>query len=671
MSLDSLDRPFSQTRESGTLGGADMHDAARSDGPAGRASSSARILVGLLLGLGGLIVAYQFGMNMHASTGLPYWDDWGYFFGAAQGVQQPLTFHSIFAKDSDHVAPFFKLLTHGLWQAIGVDFLAFRLVGWLAFAAMLAAYALVLLRDCVRTAWDAVPVAAAGLFLTGTLNNEYFYYQHMGLAQPIFFTCLFLFLHTLARGRLVPATLFLLAFGSTGVFGASYALGAAGAGAVLALRQDVSPGGGWRERLGGQLTDGRTLVAVGGGLLLTAAMLWMTFSGSYANHTGQPLVLPWHGGFWAFLLGAFATAAGLPVEAVGAPLSLAAGAAALALCLIPAAGLLLGRAGRENRSAALAISGLIAGTVIVTMTTGLGRAGLCGEGIANAMRCGTIPRYAYPVLLAFPAAVAGWTLLLGRRTGTGLGTGTAAGVVLAAALAVGHGAGTDAFWRHWSVAGLNRMMAERDAAAERCVATHLDSIRTPAGMDWSRPLVCPSASPRNIAPFLQAAYELKAGFVQSILADTASRPERATLAALLRAGQLDEASARLRLEAPPRDAGLLEGGLLGGGLLGSLDRVVRLPSGSLAALGWAVDAAVPAPAAFVLLGVGDRIVATAPTGGARPDVAAVLKDGRMTDSGFSLPIPPELAGQRVRLFVLGHDGGLKELTPPGGAAATP
>ncbi|MBP2307438.1 hypothetical protein [Azospirillum melinis] len=624
-----------------------MHDAARSDAPASRGSSFARILVGLLLGLGALIVAYQFGMNMHASTGLPYWDDWGYFFGTAQGVQQPLTFHSIFAKDSDHVAPFFKLLTHGLWQAVGVDFLAFRLVGWLAFAAMLAAYALVLLRDCVRSAWDGVPVAAAGLFLTGTLNNEYFYYQHMGLAQPIFFTCLFLFLHTLARGRLVLATLFLLAFGSTGVFGASYALGAAGAGAVLALRRDG-------ER------DGRTLVAVGGGLLLTAAMLWMTFHGSYANHTGQPLVLPWHSGFWAFQLGAFATAAGLPVEAVGAPLSLAAGAAALALCLIPAAGLLLGRAGRENRNAALAIAGLIAGAVIVTMTTALGRAGLCGEGIANAMRCGTIPRYAYPVLLAFPAAVAGWTLLSGRRTGA------AAGVVLTAALAVGHGAGTDAFWRHWSVAGLNRMVAERDAAAERCVATYLQAIRTPVGMDWSQPLVCPSASPRDIAPFLHAAYDLKADFVQTTLADAASRPERGTLATLLQAGKLengtlDETSARLLLEATPRD----------GGLLGSLDRFTQLPSGSLAALGWAVDAAVPAPAAFVLLGVGDRIVATAPTGGARPDVAAVLKDGRMTDSGFALPIPPELAGQRVRLFVLGHDGGLKELTPPGGMAATP
>jgi hypothetical protein len=630
-----------------------MHNAARSDASASRGSSPARSLVWLLLGLGGLIVAYQFGMNMHASTGLPYWDDWGYFFGTAQGVQQPLTFQSIFAKDSDHVAPFFKLLTHGLWQAVGVDFLAFRLVGWLAFAAMLASYALVLLRDCVRSAWDAVPVTAAGLFLTGTLNNEYFYYQHMGLAQPIFFTCLFLFLHTLARGRLVLATLFLLAFGSTGVFGASYALGAVGAGAVLALRQ----GGSWRERL-----DGRTLVAVGGGLLLTGAMLWMTFHGSYANHTGQPLVLPWHSGFWAFQLGAFATAAGLPVEAVGAPLSLAAGAAALALCLIPAAGLLLGWAGRENRNAALAISGLIAGAVIVTMTTALGRAGLCGEGIANAMRCGTIPRYAYPVLLVFPAAVAGWTLLLGRRTGIG----AVAGVVLTAVLAVGHGAGTDAFWRHWSVADLNRMVAERDAVAERCVATYLHAIRKPAGsdsagMDWNQPLICPSASPRNIAPFLQAAYDLKADFVQTILADAASRPERATLATLLRTGHLDEASARLRLDVPPRD----------GGLLGSLDRFTQLPSGSLAALGWAVDAAVPAPAAFVLLGVGDRIVATAPTGGARPDVAAVLKDGRMTDSGFSLPVLAELAGQQVRLFVLGHDGGLKELTPPGGVAATP
>ncbi|WP_391346260.1 hypothetical protein [Azospirillum sp. A23] len=628
-----------------------MHDAARSDVPAGRGSSPARILVGLLLGLGALIVAYQFGMNMHASTGLPYWDDWGYFFGTAQGVQQPLTVQSIFAKDSDHVAPVFKLLTHGLWQAIGVDFLAFRLVGWLAFAAMLAAYALVLLRDCVRSAWDGVPVVAAGLFLTGTLNNEYFYYQHMGLAQPIFFTCLFLFLHTLARGRLVMATLLLLAFGSTGVFGASYALGAAGAGAVLALRQEE-----WRDRL-----DGRTLVAVGGGLLLTAAMLWMTFHGSYANHTGQPLVLPWHSGFWAFLLGAFATAAGLPVEAVGAPLSLTAGAVALALCLIPAAGLLLGRAGREKRNAALAISGLIAGAVIVTMTTALGRAGLCGEGIANAMRCGTIPRYAYPVLLAFPAAVAGWTLLFGRRTRAGAGAGAFAGLVLVAALAGGHGAGTDAFWRHWSVAGLNRMVAERDAAAERCVGTYLHAIRRPDGMDWNQPLVCPSASPRDIAPFLHAAYDLKADFVQTILADDASRPERAMLATLLQAGKLDEASARLRLETSPRN----------GGLLGSLDRFTQLPSGSLAALGWAVDTAVPAPAAFVLLGVGDRIVATSPTGGTRPDVAAVLKDGRMTDSGFSLAVPAELTGQRVRLFVLGHDGGLKELTPPGGVAATP
>lgn len=657
MSLDSLDRPLSQTR-----GGADLHNAARSDGPAGRGSSPARILVGLLLGLGALIVAYQFGRNMQASSGLPYWDDWGYFFGTAQGVQQPLTVHSIFAKDSDHVAPFFKLLTHGLWHAIGVDFIAFRLVGWLAFAAMLAAYALVLLRDCVRSAWDAMPVVAAGLFLTGTLNNEYFYYQHMGLAQPIFFTCLFLFLHMLARGRLVPATLFLLAFGSTGVFGASYALGAAGAGAVLALRRD----GNWRARL----AEGRTLVAVGGGLLLTVAMLWMTFHGSYANHTGQPLVLPWHREFWAFLFGAFATAAGLPVEAVGAPPSLAAGAAAFVLCLIPAALLPFGREGVERRHAVFCIASLIAGAVIVTMTTALGRAGLCGDGIAAAMRCGTIPRYAYPVLLAFPAAVAGWTVLMAGRAGSGrMNRGAVAGLVLAVLLVLGHSVGGSPL-RHWEVAGFNRMVAERDSEAQRCIASHLQAIRTPGqtvdGLDWQQPLLCPSISPRNIAPFLHAAYDLKADFLAPILDDAANRPERPILQTLLRNGTLDDGAGALRLTMAARPAGTNDG------VNGSLDRIERIPDGPLALAGWAADMTVPAPAPFVLAAVGDRIVATGSTGSARSDIVNAFHEKRLLNSGFILPLPAEVAGQRVRLFAMAHSGALKELTPPGGVvAATP
>ncbi|CBS91646.1 hypothetical protein [Azospirillum lipoferum] len=655
MSFDSLDRPLPQAHESGTRGGADRPAAART---AGRASSFARILVRLLLALGALVVVYQFGRNMQASSGLPYWDDWGYFFGTAQGVQQPLTFQSIFAKDSDHVAPFFKLLTHGLWHAIGVDFIAFRLVGWLAFAAMLAAYAQVLLRDCVRSAWDAVPVAATGLFLTGTLNNEYFYYQHMGLAQPIFFTCLFLFLHTLARGRLVPATLFLLAFGSTGVFGASYALGAAGVGAVLALHQ----GGSWRTRL----AKGRTLVAVGGGLLLTIAMLWMTFHGSYANHTGQPLVLPWHREFWAFLFGAFATAAGLPVETVGAPPSLAVGAVAFMLCLIPAVLLPFSRAGVERRHAVFCIASLIAGTVIVTMTTALGRAGLCGDGIAAAMRCGTIPRYAYPVLLTFPAAVAGWAVLMAGRAGAGMGNGTArmdrgsaTGLILAALLVLGHSVG-GSLLRHWEVAGFNRMVEERDSEAQRCIASHLQAIGTPGGLDWQQPLVCPSSSPRNIAPFLHAAYDLKADFLAPILNDAANQPERPILQSLLRNGTLDDATGALRLGMAVRPAGTNDG------VNGSLDRIERIPNGPLALAGWAADMTVPAPAAFVLAAVGDRIVATGSTGSARPDVVNAFHEKRLLNSGFILPLPAEVAGQRVRLFVMAHSGALKELTPPGG-----
>lgn len=652
MSLDSLDRPLPRSPR-----GADRLAADRTAAPTGsRASSFAGILVRLMLALGALIVVYQFGRNMQASSGLPYWDDWGYFFGSAQGVQQPLTFHSIFAKDSDHVAPFFKLLTHGLWHAIGVDFIAFRLVGWLAFAAMLAAYALVLLRDGLRSAWEAVPVVATGLFLTGTLNNEYFYYQHMGLAQPIFFTCLFLFLHTLARGRLVLATLFLLAFGSTGVFGASYALAAAGVGAVLALRRE----GRWREKL----AEGRTLVAVGGGLLLTVAMLWMTFHGSYANHTGQPLVLPWHREFWAFLFGAFATAAGLPVETVGAPPSLAVGAVAFALCLIPAVLLPFGRAGVERRHAVFCIASLIAGAAIVTMTTALGRAGLCGDGIAAAMRCGTIPRYAYPVLLAFPAAVAGWTVLMAGRAGAGrMNRGSAAGLILAALLVLGHSVG-GSLLRHWEVAGLNRMVAERDSEAQRCIASHLQAIRTPGqtadGLDWQQPLVCPSSSPRNIAPFLHAAYDLKADFLAPILNDAANRPEHPILQTLLHNGTLDDGAGALRLTMAVRPAGTNDG------VNGSLDRIERIPNGPLALAGWAADMTVPAPAAFVLAAVGDRIVATGSTGSPRSDVVNAFHEERLLNSGFILPLPAEVAGQRVRLFATTHSGALKELTPPGG-----
>jgi hypothetical protein len=295
------------------------------------------------------------------------------------------------------------------------------------------------------------------------------------------------------------------------------------------------------------------------------------------------------------------------------------------------------------------------------------------------MRCGITPRYAYPVLLAFPAAVAGWTVLMARRagvaTGAGpgngtarIGRGTAAGLLLAALLVLGHSVG-GSLLRHWEVAGFNRMVAERDSEAQRCIASHLQAIRTPGqtadGLDWQQPLVCPSSSPRNIAPFLHAAYDLKADFLAPILNDAANRPERPILQALLRNGTLDDGAGALRLSMAVRPAGTSDG------VNGSLDRIEQIPNGPLALAGWAADMTVPAPAPFVLAAVGDRIVATGSTGSARSDVVNAFHEERLLNSGFILPLPAEVAGQRVRLFIMAHSGALKELTPPGGVVAAP
>lgn len=609
----------------------------------------ARLLLALVLGLVLLVYVYQFGMNMHSSSGLPYWDDWGYFFGEQQGVQQPLTFNSIFAKDSDHVAPLFKLLTYGLWQAIGVDFLTFRLVGWLSFGAMLAAYAALLLRVCVAGAWSAVPVAAAGIFLLGTANADYFYYQHMGLAQPIFFTCLFLYLHAVAAGRSAIAIVLLLAFGSTGVFGASYVLGAGAAAAVLALR---------RSGPAGLVTDRRALVAVGAGLLLTAGVLYLTFHGSYANHTGQPLVLPWHRDFWVFLFSAFATAAGLSSETMG-PLPYLAGGALLFLAylgLLPA--LLLGRTADEDEDAAFCIAGISGGIILVTMVTGLGRANLCGDTLVAAIGCGATPRYTYPVIIGLPAVVAGWLRVAPPLPALRPLLGTA----LVGVLALGYGvaAGRETLLQHWRVAGLNGMMAERDAKGEACIAAHLKAIRTPGGMDWSRPLTCPSISPRDIAPYLRIAHDMRAAFLQPILAGLDGRGSGQAQPAML-VGATIGADRSLHLALPP----------VPGRLVGTIEVVEESSAGIRSVIGWAVDLANREPAAHLLVAIGDRVVAAGSTGTGRPDVAKALGDQTFATSGFvlSLPdgeIPP---GERMRVFALSRDLGLSELTPPEGLPA--
>lgn len=613
----------------------------------GMGGGVARLILVAVLGLILLVYMHQFGMNMHASSGLPFWDDWGYFFGEQQGVQQPLTFQSLFAKDSDHVAPVFKLLTHALWQAIGVDFLAFRLVGWLSFGAMLVSYAALLLRIGAPAGWGAVPVAMAGLFLMDTANADYFYYQHMGLAQPIFFTALFLYLHAMAAGRSVAAIPALLTFGSTGVFGASYALGAGGAAAVLALRQG---------RENGPAANRRLPVAVGGGLLLSAAMLYLTFHGSYANHTGQPLVLPWEWEFWAFLLGAFANAAGLTATAADPTQHLAVGGALfLAYAgLVPA--LLLGREREDDRhgNAAFCIAALVAGIVLVTMVTALGRARLCGDSVTGVLTCGATPRYAFPIIIGLPAVIAGWlrVLPLTPRALRPMG-----GWLLIGLLVLAHGPDRDSLLRHWRVADLNGMLASRDARGATCIAAHLASIRrADGGLDWAQPLTCPTISPRNIAPYLEVAHRMHAAFLRPLEAAGGTPPGRFQTGTLMQA-TLDEAQT-LRLGMPPTP----------GRLIGSLDVLEESREGQRSLVGWAADMANREPAANLLVVIGGRVVAVGGTGATRPDVAKALDNPGLADSGFILPVPLNalLTGERIHVFALSRDLGFSALTPPDG-----
>ncbi|MFD1623572.1 hypothetical protein [Azospirillum griseum] len=607
----------------------------------------ARLTLAVVLGLILVIYMHQFGMNMRASSGLPFWDDWGYFFGEQQGVQQPLTFQSLFAKDSDHVAPVFKLVTHALWRVIGVDFLTFRLVGWLCFGAMLVSYAALLLRVCAPTGWAAVPVAMAGFFLMGTANADYFYYQHMGLAQPIFFTALFLYLHAMAAGWSMAALPALLTFGSTGVFGASYALGAGGAAAVLALRQ---------SRGADPAANRRLPVAVGGGVLLSAAMLYLTFHGSYANHTGQPLVLPWEPEFWGFLLGAFANAAGVAATAADPTRSLAVGGALfLAYAgLVPA--LLLGREREDDRggNAAFCIAALVAGIVLVTMVTALGRARLCGDSIPATLACGATPRYAFPIIIGLPAVVAGWLRVLPLKPAA---LRPLAGGLLIGLLVLAHGPDRESLLRHWRVADLNSMLVTRDARGAACIAAHLASIRRADGsLDWGRPLTCPTISPRDIAPYLEVAHRMHAAFLRPLETSDSSPPGRFQANTLMQA-TLDAAqSLRLAVPATP------------GRLIGSVDALEESRDGRRSLVGWAADAVNREPAANLLVVIGGRVVAVGGTGAARPDVAKALDNPSLADSGFILPVPVDAlsTGERIHVFALSRDLGLSALSPPDG-----
>lgn len=76
--------------------------------------------------------------------------------------------------------------------------------------------------------------------------------------------------------------------------------------------------------------------------------------------------------------------------------------------------------------------------------------------------------------------------------------------------------------------------------------------------------------------------------------------------------------------------------------------------------GWAVDPNTGKPASEVVAVAGGRVVATAPTGIDRSDVAAVLKDPSAETSGFSIEIPKKVAGP-VTLYAVEADGSVTML----------
>jgi len=82
---------------------------------------------------------------------------------------------------------------------------------------------------------------------------------------------------------------------------------------------------------------------------------------------------------------------------------------------------------------------------------------------------------------------------------------------------------------------------------------------------------------------------------------------------------------------------------------------------SWAVTGWAVDPTTGKAATQVLAVSDGVVVATAPTGGQRPDVVAALHDHAALRSGFSISIPGPW--RPVTLYTLNADGSVSQLTP--------
>lgn len=615
-----------------------VHPPFRADPPV------SRLVAGTALCVMFFVCVFNFAMNMHHSSGLPYWDDWQYFFGTAQGLHVPLTLKSLIAKEADYIAPVIRVVGHVIWQVVGANFLVLRFIGWALFGLMLVIYFRVLLRFAPDGHWAA---AIAGLALVSTASVEYFYFQYMALSQPLFFILLFAYLHLMAVGRVIPALFVLVLFGSFGIFGSSYVLGSVGYSVALALAA-------WPQRGFAALREPRVLVAVPVGVALTAGIGYLTFAGSYANHTGQALVGPWTVDFWIFLFSAFAAAFGFPHD-MPTRYFLPLGAVGLLVFAAPLL-LMLRRPWSDQRASAEFILGsLLAGTIAVTMVTGVGRAHFCGTDLAGLKACGATPRYVYPIVLMLPAAVLAVVLAMPARR---LAKPAAALAVLAV-IAAGYGLDRNArpSLARWTFSPFDRMMVERDALARSCLADYLmQALPAQAGAapDWSRPLVCSSMwTANNLTPFLKVAYETGAPFLAPIVAGLEERRRQPSLPALLASAGLTGGDRPLRIDLPPAS----------GEIAGNVDRLHELKDGTVAVSGWAADVQGREPVSTVLVMVDGHVAATGSPGFERPDVVAALGEPRLKHTGFVIPLGrPVAEGAAVRVFAVLRSFKVAELT---------
>ena len=598
------------------------------------------------------IFIFNFSMNMHSSSGLPYWDDWQYFFGTSQGLHVPLTLKSLLAKEADYVTPAMRVFGHLVWLGVGADFLVLRLIGWVLFGLMLVLYARFLLRFSPSQGWAGM---VALLCLVSTAGVEYFHYQHMAMSQPLFFLVFLSYLWLAATGRTVASLVLLVLAGSFSIFGSAYALGAIGYAAALAIA--AYPRHGFAA-----FKDPRVWAGVPVGLAVAAGIGYLTFSGSYVNHTGQGLVGPWTVDFWIFLLSAFAAALGFPAD-MATRHFLPLGLFGFLLYAWPLWRMLRQPPADERARGEFALGALLAGSILVIMMTGAGRAHLCGTDLGGLKGCGATPRYVFPLVVALPTAV----LAMLRTIPGRLFLRPLAALAILVVIAAGYGLdrnGRPSVAR-WDFAPLNRMMAERDGLARSCLADYLVQAlpaqagaaagAAPVGEDWSRPLICPSMwTASDLAPYLRRAYETDAPFLRPIVAGLDEQRRAAPLRALLASGILSEDGRALRVDLP----------VVAGDVVGYADRADALKDGTAVVTGWAADVKGREPAAYVVAVIDGRVAAVGPTGAERPDVAASLGDPRFTKSGFVLPMTGAAAAldKPLRVFAVSRASTVSELT---------